>query len=46
MRKSSPLLLCLLSLAIFSALCFRNRVKTTYVKAGKLFDSQERDVSL
>ncbi len=38
MRKLSPLLLCLLSLATFSALC--QTVKTTYVKAGKLFDSQ------
>ena len=38
MRKLSPLLLCLLSLTTFSALC--QTVKTTYVKAGKLFDSQ------
>jgi imidazolonepropionase-like amidohydrolase len=38
MRKLSPLLLCLLSLTTFSAV--GQTVKTTYVKAGKLFDSQ------
>jgi imidazolonepropionase-like amidohydrolase len=38
MRKLSPLLLCLLSLTTLSAL--GQTVKTTYVKAGKLFDSQ------
>jgi imidazolonepropionase-like amidohydrolase len=38
MRKLSPLLLCLLFLTTFST--FGQIAKTTYVKAGKLFDSQ------
>jgi imidazolonepropionase-like amidohydrolase len=38
MRKLSPLLLCLLFLATFSV--FAQTAKTTYIKAGKLFDSQ------
>src|SRR5271170_6121251 len=38
MRKLCPLPLCLMLLTTFSAL--GQTVKTTYVKAGKLFDSQ------
>src|ERR1700689_1200748 len=38
MRKSSLLQICVLVLMVFPV--FGQRVKTTYVKAGNLFDSQ------
>ena len=40
MRKFSPLLTCFLLLMAFSAWGQAVKTKTTYVKAGKLFDSQ------